>query len=41
MGQLQQQMQNFAFRDPEIKYMGQRVSRIFCEKVIHQTLTSR
>jgi ATP-dependent RNA helicase DDX10/DBP4 len=25
MGQLQQQMQNFAFRDPEIKYMGQRV----------------
>ena len=26
MGQLQQQMQNFAFRDPEIKYMGQRVS---------------
>lgn len=24
MGNLQQQMQNFAFRDPEIKYMGQR-----------------
>ena len=26
MGDLKQMMQNFAFRDPEIKYMGQRVS---------------
>jgi superfamily II DNA/RNA helicase len=34
MGQLQQQMQNFAFRDPEIKYMGQRVSRSKSEVVV-------
>jgi ATP-dependent RNA helicase DDX10/DBP4 len=27
LGQLSQQMQAFAFRDPEIKYLGQRVSR--------------
>jgi len=26
MGDLKQQMQNFAFREPEIKYLGQRVS---------------
>jgi ATP-dependent RNA helicase DDX10/DBP4 len=26
MGHLKQQMQSFAFRDPEIKYLGQRVS---------------
>lgn len=26
MGNLKQQMQNFAFREPEIKYLGQRVS---------------
>lgn len=26
MGNLRQQMQNFAFREPEIKYLGQRVS---------------
>lgn len=26
MGNLKQQMQSFAFRDPEIKYLGQRVS---------------
>jgi ATP-dependent RNA helicase DDX10/DBP4 len=28
MGDLKQQMQNFAFREPEIKYLGQRVSSI-------------
>jgi ATP-dependent RNA helicase DDX10/DBP4 len=28
MGDLKQQMQNFAFREPEIKYLGQRVSLI-------------
>jgi ATP-dependent RNA helicase DDX10/DBP4 len=27
MGNLRQQMQNFAFKEPEIKYLGQRVSR--------------
>ena len=26
MGDLKQQMQNFSFREPEIKYLGQRVS---------------
>ena len=26
MGDLRQQMQNFAFREPEVKYLGQRVS---------------
>lgn len=26
MGNVKQQMQNFAFREPEIKYLGQRVS---------------
>ncbi len=30
MGDLKQQMQNFAFREPEIKYLGQRVSRALC-----------
>jgi len=28
MGDLKQQMQNFAFREPEIKYLGQRVSDV-------------
>jgi len=28
MGDLKQQMQNFSFREPEIKYLGQRVSFI-------------
>ena len=41
MGDLKQQMQNFAFREPEIKYLGQRVSLYLPSPILRERADDR
>jgi len=41
MGDLKQQMQNFAFREPEIKYLGQRVSLYLPSPILRERANIR